>query len=106
MLQIFQNLISNAIKYSKQNIPPVIQIHVEDTKDYWTFSIQDNGIGINNEYFDKIFIIFQRLHTKEEYSGTGMGLAIVKKIIDNMGGRIWVESEPEIGSTFIFTIPK
>lgn len=106
LLQIFQNLISNAIKYSKQNSPPVIHIHVEDTKDYWTFSIQDNGIGINHEYFDKIFIIFQRLHTKDEYSGSGMGLAIVKKIIDNMGGSIRVESEPETGSTFIFTIPK
>ncbi|MES2003227.1 MAG: PAS domain S-box protein [Bacteroidota bacterium] len=106
ILQVFQNLINNAIKYGKENVPVIIDIRSQESADHWTFSVADNGIGINEEYFEKIFIIFQRLHAKNEYSGTGMGLAIVKKIMDNLGGRIWVESEPERGSTFYFTIPK
>ena len=104
--QVFQNLISNSLKYQKSGVAPVITISCEDTVRSWQFSVKDNGIGIDAEYFDKIFIIFQRLHQKEEYSGTGMGLAIAKKIVENMGGKIWVESEEGKGSTFYFSIFK
>jgi PAS domain S-box-containing protein len=106
VLQVFQNLISNAIKYSRKGVPPLIELTAAESDDHWTFSVRDNGIGIEEEYFEKIFVIFQRLHAKDEYSGTGIGLAIVKKIIDSMGGRIWVSSEPGKGSVFTFTIPK
>jgi PAS domain S-box-containing protein len=104
--QVFQNLIGNALKYCKPDTAPIITITATACNNYWQFSIADNGIGIEAEYFDKIFIIFQRLHTKEAYAGTGMGLAITKKIIDNLGGKIWVSSAENIGSTFYFTIPK
>ena len=106
VLQVFQNLISNAIKYSKEGVPPLIEVSASDTGDYWTFSVQDNGIGIEEEYFDKIFVIFQRLHGRDQYSGTGIGLALVKKIVETMGGKIRVQSEPGRGSVFSFTIPK
>ncbi|SEB11796.1 PAS domain S-box protein [Pedobacter hartonius] len=104
--QVFQNLISNALKYQQKDITPLISISCEDSGNNWKFAVKDNGIGIDAEYFDKIFIIFQRLHNKDEYSGTGMGLAVTKKIIENLGGRIWVESEEGKGSTFYFTILK
>ena len=104
--QIFQNLISNSLKYQKPGNSSLINISGEDTEEYWKFSVRDNGIGIDPEFFDKIFIIFQRLHNKDEYSGTGMGLAITKKIVENLGGRIWLESEEGKGSTFYFTIHK
>lgn len=104
--QIFQNLLGNALKYSVENIPSHIHISVKDLKDHWQFAVADNGIGIEKEYFEKIFTIFQRLHNKEEYSGTGMGLAIAKKNIETLGGKIWVESEKGLGSTFFFTIKK
>lgn len=104
--QVFQNLISNALKYHKAGNAPLINISFMDDGKYWHFAVKDNGIGIDPEYFDKIFIIFQRLHNKDEYSGTGMGLAVTKKIIDNLGGKIWVESEEGKGSTFYFTILK
>jgi PAS domain S-box-containing protein len=104
--QVFQNLIGNALKYSAKQGEPVIIVRADDFETFWQFMVADNGIGINEEYFNKIFIIFQRLHNKDEYSGTGMGLAIAKKIVENMGGKIWVESEEGKGSRFYFTIPK
>jgi len=104
--QVLQNLISNGLKYHKEGIAPVIAIKCEDFPTLWKFSVTDNGIGISQEYFEKIFIIFQRLHNKEEYSGTGMGLAIAKKIIENLGGKIWLTSALDKGSTFNFTILK
>ena len=106
MQQVFQNLISNALKYSRKDVKPHVKITVEESDDHWKFAVTDNGIGIEAEYFDRIFIIFQRLHNKDEFSGTGMGLAISNKIIDNMGGKIWVASEEGKGSVFYFTIPK
>jgi light-regulated signal transduction histidine kinase (bacteriophytochrome) len=104
--QVFQNLIGNSLKYHKKDVPPVIEIDIEDQNKFWKFSFKDNGIGINPQYFDKIFTIFQRLHNKDDYSGTGIGLAITKKIINNLGGEIWVESKEKIGTTFYFTLPK
>ncbi|TFF34740.1 PAS domain S-box protein [Mucilaginibacter psychrotolerans] len=104
--QVFQNLISNSLKYSNAAVHPEIKIKCVDHDSYWEFSVTDNGIGIDAEYFEKIFIIFQRLHNKNEYSGTGMGLAVTKKIVESMGGKIWVESAEGKGSTFYFTILK
>lgn len=104
--QIFQNLINNSLKYRRKDVNPIIKISYKDLGTHWQFSVSDNGIGINADYFDKIFIIFQRLHARDEYSGSGVGLAICKKIIENFGGEIWVESEENKGSTFYFTINK
>jgi len=104
--QVFQNLISNALKYTRKGVSPEIRIHVTESPELWQFEVSDNGIGIEEEYFDKIFVIFQRLHNKDEFSGTGLGLAISKKIIENMGGSIWVESTEGAGSSFYFTIKK
>lgn len=104
--QIFQNLIDNALKYQKKEFAPLIKISYEENDSYWQFAVNDNGIGIEAEYFDKIFIIFQRLHAKGEYHGTGMGLAIVKKAVESLGGNIWLESSVNKGSTFYFTILK
>ncbi len=104
--QVFQNFISNAIKYSKKDVDPEISISIEEAENFWEFSIKDNGIGIGKEYFDRIFVIFQRLHRRNEYSGTGMGLAVTKKIIENLGGKIWLESAEGEGSIFYFTISK
>lgn len=104
--QVFQNLIVNALKYSKSNESPRVSIIAKDLGEKWQFSVRDNGIGIAQEYLDKIFVIFQRLHTTEQYSGTGVGLAIVKKIIENFGGAVWVESEVGVGTVFHFTLPK
>ncbi|MEO8764380.1 MAG: PAS domain S-box protein, partial [Ginsengibacter sp.] len=104
--QVFQNLISNSLKYHRDGIIPQITISAKDETMHWQFAVTDNGIGIRKEFLDKIFIIFQRLHGKEKYSGTGLGLAITKKIIENAGGKIWVESEEGVGSSFYFTIPK
>ena len=101
--QVFTNLISNAIKYRGQQ-PPRIRVEARRDGAEWIFQIADNGIGIDPQYFDRIFIIFQRLHTRQAYEGTGIGLAMCKKIVERHGGRIWLESEPGKGSTFYFTL--
>ncbi|MBU1076873.1 MAG: PAS domain S-box protein [Spirochaetes bacterium] len=105
MIQLFQNLIGNALKFSKGPSPKV-HISVKENKEFYTFSIKDNGIGIESQYFDRIFIIFQRLHDKSVYGGTGIGLAVCKRIVERHEGKIWVESNPDKGSTFYIRIPK
>jgi PAS domain S-box-containing protein len=104
MIQLLENLVSNAIKYRGKEAPR-IHITAHGSGMNWVFAIQDNGIGIDQKYDSRLFQMFQRLHTREEYPGTGMGLAIAKKIVERHGGRIWVESEPGKGSTFFFTLP-
>jgi len=103
---LIQNLISNAIKFSKPGIPPIVNISCIERDSEYEFAIADNGIGIDEKYFDRIFVIFKRLHGKSEYEGTGIGLAHCKKVIDLHHGRIWVSSKVGEGTTFHFTIPK
>ncbi|HMK49566.1 MAG TPA: ATP-binding protein, partial [Thermodesulfovibrionales bacterium] len=104
VIRLFQNLVENAIKFRSEKPPEIhISVRLKDSK--WEFAVQDNGIGIDPQYHKQIFDIFKRLHGKSEYPGTGMALGICKRIVERMGGEIWIESEPGRGSTFCFTIP-
>ncbi|HEY4971229.1 MAG TPA: PAS domain-containing protein [Steroidobacteraceae bacterium] len=105
LAQMFQNLIGNAIKFRRDEIAPEIRISAAPEGAMWHFVVADNGIGIEKEYVDRVFLIFQRLHERNKYPGTGIGLAIVKKVIERHGGRIWIESTPNLGSQFHFTLP-
>lgn len=105
LCQLFQNLISNSVKYRDASRPPRIRVTAIRTEEMWRICVEDNGIGIDPAYFDRIFKIFKRLHTSSEYPGTGIGLALCQKIVERHGGTIWVESEPGAGSRFLFTLP-
>jgi len=105
IMRLFQNLIGNALKYRKPEVAPIIQIGSRRLEGQWEFSVTDNGIGIAPEYFERIFGIFQRLHTRDQFDGTGIGLAVCKKIVERHSGRIRLESKPDKGTTFFFTLP-
>jgi PAS domain S-box-containing protein len=105
LTQVMQNLLGNGIKFHRQGVKPVIHVAVKLGLDEWEFSVRDNGIGIDNELFGRLFTLFQRLNPEDKYKGTGVGLAVAKRIIQRHGGRIWIASQPGEGSTFIFTIP-
>jgi PAS domain S-box-containing protein len=105
LTQLFQNLISNGIKFRQPSTTPSIHISAQRVENRWRLAVQDNGIGIDSKYKERVFVIFQRLHTRDEYPGTGIGLAICKRIVHRHGGRIWFESSPGKGTTFYFTLP-
>jgi light-regulated signal transduction histidine kinase (bacteriophytochrome) len=103
--QVFQNLIANAIKFRREGVAPHVHVSARREGEEWVLSVADNGIGIHPQQTQWLFQIFQRLHTDEEYPGLGIGLALCKRIVERHGGRIWVESVPGEGSTFLFTLP-
>jgi PAS domain S-box-containing protein len=109
IVQLFQNLVGNAIKFRTPGVPPRVHTEARQAPDYprqWLFRVADNGIGIDPKFFDRVFVIFQRLHTRHEYPGTGIGLALCQRIVERHGGRIWIESEPGKGTAFLFTLPE
>ena len=105
LTQVLQNLIGNAIKFRGEE-PLKVHVGAEKIENGWQFAVRDNGIGIDPQYFERVFLIFQRLHTRSKYPGTGIGLALCKKIIERHGGRMWIQSEVKHGATFFFTIPE
>jgi light-regulated signal transduction histidine kinase (bacteriophytochrome) len=106
LTQVFQNLVGNAVKFHRRDEAPSIHVSATPRPGDWLFDVKDNGIGIDPQYLDRIFVIFQRLHTRAEYPGTGIGLSICKKVIEHHGGRIWVDSRLGEGATFHFTLPR
>jgi PAS domain S-box-containing protein len=105
LVQLFQNLVGNAIKYRAADRPAQVHVSARQEDGHWLFGVADNGIGFEQQYEDKLFLIFQRLHSRSKYSGTGIGLAICKRIVERHGGRIWARGEPGTGATFFFTLP-
>ena len=105
LTQVFQNLLANASKFHRADVKPHIHVSATRRDTKWVISVKDNGIGIEPEFFDRIFVIFQRLHTRAEFPGTGIGLSICKKVVERHGGRIWIESKPGDGTSFCFTLP-
>ncbi len=106
LIRVVQNLLGNAVKYHDESRKPEVRLHFKPADDEWLFAVEDNGRGIEEKNHDLIFHVFQRLNHSEKNEGTGIGLAIVKRVIERHGGRIWLESEPGRGSTFFFTLPK
>lgn len=104
--QLFQNLLANAVKFRKNDVTPEISVLCREDGSYWEFEVRDNGIGIDPEFHDKIFLLFKKLHSRKNFQGTGLGLAICKKVVEQMGGNIWLKSEAEKGASFFFTMPK
>lgn len=105
LVRVFQNLIGNALKYTVDSESPRVHISAKQAGDEWVFSVEDHGIGIDAQFHERIFIPFERFHDQKTYPGTGVGLAISKRIIERHGGRMWVESQPHQGATFFFTLP-
>jgi len=109
IVHLFQNLVGNGIKFRTPGVPPRVHIEARRAPDdprQWLFRVADNGIGIDPKYFARVFMVFQRLHTRQEYPGTGIGLALCQRIVERYKGRIWVESEPGKGTAFLFTLPE